>query len=281
MENLFLHVSDSTRKLYLHNLKKLGGDFTSLDFLTKTSDILKRISEMKPTTGRSYLIAIVSALKGRDQKLYDFYYEHMMKYNKALKDRTEKTPTQEANWESWSSIEELLQSRIASLPKKSRRKPLTEDEYDTMLNTILLCLYVLQPPRRSQDYLQMIVGEPTNTDHNFLHNGKFYFNKYKTAKTYETQTEPISDRLMDILKIYLKFRPSKDFLLVDYNGKPLERSNQITRRLNSIFGKKISSSMLRNIYASEKFSKVFKELEHTADAMGTSVEQLKNTYTKH
>jgi len=281
MDTLFPNVSDSSRKLYLHNLKKLaGGEFATLDFLADTNNILKQLESKPATTARSYLIAIVSALKPRNKALYDFYYEHMMTSNKALKENNTKSATQETNWESWKNIEDLLKHRLSLLPKKSRKKPLTEEEYNDLLNTVILGLYVLQPPRRSQDYLNMKIAEPTDSDSNYLFSGKFYFNKYKTAKTYQTQVEPIPDVLFDLLKAYWKWSPNTKYLLVDFAGKPLDRSNQITRRLNSLFGKKISSSMLRNIFLTEKFATPMAELKEATKAMGTSTNVAMNQYIK-
>lgn len=281
MDTLFPNVSDSSRKLYMHNLKRLfGGDFTSLDFLADTDKILKQLESKPATTARSYLIAIVSALKPRNKPLYDFYYEHMMTSNKALKENNTKSVSQETNWESWSNIEALLKHRLSLLPKKSRKKPLTQEEYDDLLNTVILGLYVLQPPRRSQDYLNMKIAEPTDVESNYLYSGRFYFNKYKTAKTYQTQVEPIPDVLFDLLKAYWKWSPNTKYLLVDFEGKPLDRSNQITRRLNSLFGKKISSSMLRNIFLTEKFATPMAELKEATKAMGTSTNVAMNQYIK-
>jgi len=281
MDTLFPNVSDSSRKLYLHNLKKLaGGEFATLDFLADTDKILKQLESKPATTARSYLIAIVSALKTRNKPLYDFYYQHMMISNKALKENNTKSDTQKNNWESWKNIEDLLKHRLSLLPKKSRKKPLTEEEYDDLLNTVILGLYVLQPPRRSQDYLNMKIAEPTDVESNYLYSGKFYFNKYKTAKTYQTQVEPIPDVLFDLLKTYWKWSPNTKYLLVDFEGKPLDISNQITRRLNSLFGKKISSSMLRNIFLTEKFATPMAELKEATKAMGTSTNVAMNQYIK-
>jgi cytochrome c553 len=53
----------------MYNLSKLGGkEFKNLTFLKKTSEILKKLEEMKANTRRSYLIAIICALKG-DEKM--------------------------------------------------------------------------------------------------------------------------------------------------------------------------------------------------------------------
>jgi hypothetical protein len=56
--------------------------------------------------------------------------------------------------------------------------------------------------------------------------------------------------------------------------------NDITKRLNKIFGKKIGASMLRNIYSTDKFSDLAKELKNAAAQMGTSPQMLLNQYTK-
>jgi hypothetical protein len=49
--------------------------------------------------------------------------------------------------------------------------------------------------------------------------------------------------------------------LVKFDGTPLDASNQITRILNKIFDKRVSVSMLRNIYLTDKYSGVMKEMK--------------------
>lgn len=45
----------------------------------------------------------------------------------------------------------------------------------------------------------------------------------------------------------------------------------MTHRLNAIFGKKVSTSMLRHIYLTHKFSNVnLQDIKDTASAMGNS-----------
>ena len=60
------------------------------------------------------------------------------------------------------------------------------------------------------------------------------------------------------------------YLLFDGKGNHITPS-QITHRLNNIFGKPISTSLLRHIYLTSKFSNVnLKDLKDTANAMGNS-----------
>jgi integrase len=103
---------------------------------------------------------------------------------------------------------------------------------------------------------------------------EFVFNKYKTSKTYGTQTVPIPKELADALTIYLKRVPKNSTsLLIAYDGTPLTQANAITRILNKTFGKKIGSSMLRHIYLSSKYD--IDEMTTDATQMGHSLEEQK------
>jgi integrase len=278
---LFGGVKDTTRKLYMHNLKKLNDDkeLKDLKFLKKVDIILEKINQKPKNTGRSYLIAIVSALKGKDDKLYAKYYPYLEQINADLKTNTAKSEKQEDNWLSQDVIMEKQKQYMAYLPKKSK-KELTEAEYNALLDLVVLSLYTLTPPRRSQDYINMVIGEPSSTDVNFYNNGIFVFNQYKTNKAYKTQIEAVPKELNDILKVYLKFKPKNDNLLCYYDGSCFTHSNQITRILNRIFGNKISVNMLRNIYLTSKFSPAIQELNEATQAMGTSANTAMNQYIK-
>ena len=138
----------------------------------------------------------------------------------------------------------------------------------------------MQPPRRSLDYSQMVVvpkyDENLDKAFNYLSiKGKtFNFNNYKTAGTYQTQSVPISEDLFQLLKKY-----RKSGLLLQ-NGIKKLTSPQITVILNKIFGKKISVSMLRNMFLSSKLSDTSKELSDNVADMGTSVNSAIHTYIK-
>ena len=63
-------ISESSRKLYVRNLMKLNNDMpiTNFNFLKKPKQILNMIKDYKPTTQRSYFIAICTVLKNSKQK---------------------------------------------------------------------------------------------------------------------------------------------------------------------------------------------------------------------
>jgi hypothetical protein len=68
--------------------------------------------------------------------------------------------------------------------------------------------------------------------------------------------------------------------LVDYNGVPLTKINDMTRILNKIFGKKIGSSMLRSIYLTSKYGNVKQEQEKDSILMSHSTKTQDETYIK-
>ena len=58
-------ISDSSKKLYTINLMKLNNDqaITNYNFLKEPKQILNMIIDYKPTTQRSYIIALCTVLK--------------------------------------------------------------------------------------------------------------------------------------------------------------------------------------------------------------------------
>ena len=200
-------ISDNSRKLYMFNLTKLnqGKPIKSLAFLSK-ADILEKIEQMKPNTQRTYLISIVSALKGRSEpkfkKLYSKYYELMMNLNKKLKDNTEKTETVKENWLTQDEVMSKQKDLSAIVDEIAEKRRITEDEYNRLLALVELSLYTLQQPRRNKDYTQMkVVKQVPEEDKtfNYLDTTKWVwvFNNYKTQKKYKRQTLPIPDELKD------------------------------------------------------------------------------------
>jgi hypothetical protein len=187
-----------------------------------------------------------------------------------------KSKKQIDNWISQDDIMKIQEDMMKNLPKKKKINPI---EYDKLLDLVILSLYTLQPPRRSTDYIDMFIG--TDGSHNYLDNDKFIFNNYKTKKTYHQQIQAINPKLMEIIKVYLKYKPIESNFLIDAQGKPLNHSNQITRRLNRIFDKKISVSMLRNIYLTDKYSLINHDKLLDAKALGTSITMIDNNYVKN
>jgi hypothetical protein len=170
-----------------------------------------------------------------------------------------------------------LKSQATPLFKLSQ---LNKNQFNLLQSYVLLSLYVLIAPRRSTDYTAFKIrnfdSSPQSVD-NYMFNfnrskkkpSSFIFNTYKNANRMGRQIIEIPKSLEKIINEWSKFNKS-DYLLVNNSGNPIAPS-KITYWLNQIFGKSISTSMLRHIFLSDKFGGInLKELESTAEAMGQS-----------
>lgn len=306
LENAFRAkgIAEGSINFYVRNLELLNENkpLKSLTFLNKIDDIEKKLQDFKPNTRRNYTITICSALNVMDKtksKTYKKFYEDMKNINKELKEKESnntKTENQEKNWVSWEDVLKIY-SGIKEKVEKFK-KEVNKAQYNELLRYIILSLYVLLPPRRNDYRLMNIVKKYENTlspDVNYLSydTKEFVFNKYKTSKKEGQLIIEIPDDLMEAIKLYLKFQPNikltkrgisktiNEPFLVDYEGQRLKNANSITLILNHIFApKKISSSMLRHIYLSDKFGKVSDEQKEVAKQMSHSVNMQKDYVKK-
>lgn len=288
-------ITTSSRKLYTFNLLKLNDKkpIKDLKFLGNES-VLEKINELKPNTRRTYLIAIVSSLKGRTEpkykKLYTKYYELMDALNKELKDNTSKTETVKENWIEQTDVETKLDELKTILPEIKDKKKISDDEFQKLTKLVVLGLYALQQPRRNKDYTECLIVKkvPEDKAFNYLDilKWEWVFNNYKTQKTYKQKILPVPEELKEILMVYLKYHPqAKEIKKKTIDEKILllptiKSSPEMTRILNKIFGKKIGVSMLRAINLTGKYGQMLENMKMDCDKMGTSVENSISNYIK-
>ena len=264
MEFIGGSMSDSSKKLYMHNLKKLndGKELKDFNFLKKTDTVMEKMPKNR-NTARSYIIACVNACKERKgfKKALEFYTKKMDEINAELKDASAKTERYKENEMSW---EEILDIRD-KLPKDS-------------IEYVIMCLYTMIPPRRNLDYI-MKIGGPKETG-NWFNGHFFYFNNYKTSGKYHTQMVQPPQELLDVLDDYLVRRPFKsDDLLIKRSGKPFT-SKDIQLTINKVLGKKIGCTMLRSIFLSSKYGEMMKDMVDDVETMGTSTQVAQSNYIK-
>jgi len=292
------HLSEGTINLYIRNLEKLNdGQLLSFKFLNNVDKIIEKISKYKDNTKKSVLISIVSLLGccPDDKKLVKLrkkYYQLMIEKSNEIKDNETDEPTdeQKANWISWEDVKSKFDELKKMVDEFKDNKKLNENQSDTLLMYFLLSLYIYNPPRRNKDYQFMNVVKKYNDilddDVNYLSydDDKFIFNNYKTSKKYGKQIIDIKPEQKECINLYLKFHPkilgkiSKNtntpLLVID--GHPLVQVNSITKILNKIFGKRISSSALRHIFLSDKYKDITKDMKADAEMMAHSVGQQKD-----
>ena len=294
-------LSEQSLNLYKRNLTKLNKNkpIKNFNFLKNKEEILGIIKDLKPTTQRSYIISVCSVLRdnAKYKKLYLEYFELLKQSNNDLKVNTDKSESQKENWISSEEIDNIYETKKKDiLDKIGNKRKIDTSLFDELTNFLILSLYTLIQPRRNKDYALMKLSHNKEDDNfNYVSMDKktkkamFILNKYKTDKKYHSVEIDIPNTLKEILILYLKFHPHRnqlqepnyDFhLLVDKQGEPFKNSTEITKRLNKIFDRKISSSLLRNIYLTGKYSGVMEELQKDTKAMSTSVSTAMNNYIK-
>lgn len=292
-------LSKSSISLYIRNLQKIAqvDHLKNFNFLKKYDDVMTFIDDYSDNTKRSMLISIVSCLKVSDkinEDLFNKYYKAMLDINNKIKliPTTIKSDSQKENWITYTEVIKIYENLKDECLLFKENKTITEKQYNKYLQYLVLSLYIEIDPRRNLDYIKMNIikkwTDQMSSDSNYLDitNNQFIFNIYKTSKKLGIQKIPFNTNFKEILLTYLKYRKIKLIkkddiipLLVDYDNQALIQSNSITRILNKIFKKNISSSMLRHIFITSKYKGVDEERAATAVRMGHSI-QTQNEYIK-
>jgi integrase len=274
------NIAESSIKTYTSIVSNLYKYITkenevgdAVSFFNKHSkEVLAYLKDTPNSTRKTKLAALVVLCE--KQPCAEVYRHQMIKdavkYNDREKDQ-EKTESQKENWVDQAELKSIyneLDKDTRPLLSKATLKP---SEFQRLQNFVILSLYVLQPPRRLQDYTEMRLRNFTEKD-NYINKTKFVFNKYKTAKFSGREEIPINPKLKFILDKWKKLNPY-EYLLVGSTEKKFS-SSQLQQRLNSILGKKASVNILRHSFLSDKYKDVdLREMEKDATAMGHSVSQ--------
>ena len=266
------NLGPSSIKTYisiLSNLyKKLNGNGNIEWFERENDEILKYLDDKNNQTQKTTLSAlfVLTNLKEYQTVMNTI----MKKVNDDYKNQ-KMNEKQKDNWISVNEIEEKynLLSADANL-MLNKKKILNEN---VLMEFLLMSFLsgVIIPPRRSLDYSEMKIRNYDVKIDNYYKANKFYFNKYKTVKTYGMQILDVPKQLNNVLKKWIKIN-ANDYMLYSSNNNKIS-CPQITRILNKVFGRKISTSMLRHIYLTDVYKNVpqLSKMEILADEMGHSV----------
>lgn len=301
------NISDATLKAYVSNLKKLHRRITNsdnienLNFLTDFDKVLMNISGLMKPTMKNYLVSILVLLMSNKSK----YEELIVKYQNKIKqlqdeindnyDENEKTDKQSKNWIDYNEVLKLLRKLKKDTKDLLLKENLTNKEKDLIQQYLVLYLYSGKAfPVLRNDFAEMkIVGEndEMDKDKNYFvvrKKGTPYFrlNEYKTAKFQGEKEVPIKDlELRKLIHRWVKIN-NTGFLLINTSNNSPMTANGISKYLNKIFlknlGKKISTSMLRSIYITNKYSgnMTTKEKKELANDMAHTKSTAETIYNK-
>ena len=277
-------LSDGSLTTYCSILRSLhrkvfDGDIEKKDF-DDTEKILNHLEEM-PANKRKTILSALVVISGQPE-----YRKEMLQdikdYTDGMKDQ-EKSESQKENWVSKDDIMNLYNEHKQDAMACYKKNGLNMNDLQTIQNYIILSLLggLFIAPRRSLDYTEFKIKNINKDDDNYLDKNDLVFNKYKTARFYNEQRVNCPKELLSILKKWIK-NNENDYLLIDSNGGKLT-SVKLNQRLNKIFSKNCSVNILRHVYLTDKFGDEIergKQMSKTAEAMGTSSQQVIGTYIK-
>lgn len=291
-------LNDTSINKYIRDLILLNKnkEFKNLNFLKDTDKIYKYIDlgDYQPTTKRNYynsINSILLLLAPKYKKLQKLYYNKFIEYKDIVLSLDNKlSPDKEKKYIDYTEILNIYDEIKNKFQKIDYNNKITlnKEEYNLLLEYLILSLYILQEPRRNKDYLEMyIVKEKTkilNNDMNYLiiNNAKFVFNNYKTSKIYNQQIIDINNELLYIINLYYKFHPLNNTdnniipFLVSYKGTHLNNNNSINEILSKI-NKNLNSTMIRHSFITYMFKDNNIKSKNISYAMGHS-QTMQNNY---
>jgi hypothetical protein len=284
-----------TNDTYIYRIVNLL-DF-DLDFENYESTVEFLSGKYTIKTVKSFATSIVVYLQAikKDNQIIDKYQKLILEINnkvEILDNKNEATEKEKDNMISIKDIEEVIEK----LKNKLSVEKLHENnkKYFILLQKYLVInLYHLTEPL-SNDYINMLVYKtnPSKIDNEMnyisLNKKTITLNRYKTRKNYGVLINKIPNEMVAIIEKWIKERvviypelKNNRQLLINNRLVPMTQVN-LTQMLNSIFGKNISSTMLRKIFLSDKYpvQHSIEEMNNTSRKMGHSVKTQQSTYRK-
>lgn len=290
-------LSEKTKDVYIGNLSLLNDKelITNLNFLKDNKTIYDKLKNKSKITQRNYIISICAVLNltKKNKELvvaYNNYKKKLFELNKEIKlSSNELTTRVKDNWLSKDEINEQVGKYKKLYSRLNRKQSINSNEWDELVNGLVLFLYTLTLPRRTHDYQNIVLSNSNNSESNILNvsDNEFIFKDYKTKKLYGTQNVKIPKELLKYISIYIKFHPLNNplnkapiNLFVKHNGNRYVSKDFIRLRLSNIFNKNIGSTQMRRIAITNKYKPRKDEMEEDARKMGTSTAVIRGHYIK-
>ena len=282
---LYLDSSDK----YIDSYDK-PNDYKWLNDTDKINSILKKYKATTRKNIYNSIVVILDALNS-DPELIKTYSqlrdsEHK-EYETLVKNHT-KTEKQMKNWVELKEIDDILKDYKAMTNKLYKKKLFKPREYNTLQEYITLLTYRNIPMRNDLAKMQVItptqyknLSADEKEENNFLVGTAripyhFQINEYKTKKKFGKKKIEIPKTLNREIRKWLRVNKSGFYLTNSKGNQPIT-ANGITKLLNKLFkehtGKNVSTSMIRHIYLSDKYSKELEEKKKDAHNFGHSLEQ--------
>lgn len=273
-------ISASSIKTYMSLLKSLyhkkhekSSEDIKCDWFNEQDEIIELLQDKAPSSRKTTFAALIAIAKEND-KYKKALLDDGKTYDKFIKTQT-KTEVQENNWKDFEEVKKIYDNMYAKIKPLLNMKTIDAKDYKKLQEFVILSLTsgVWMPPRRSMDWVDFKIKNIDKEKDNYMDKNEFVFNKFKTAKFYDTQRVDIPKGLKTILTKFIKLNPHEYLITNDKGGQIT--NVRLTQILNHVFGNNISTSMLRHIYLTDKLKDIPKitELDKLAHDMGHSVSE--------
>ena len=289
------HLKPNSVATYRNAIKKIyslcefpdGLDIKYSLLYTEPQKVVTALKDVASNIRKTYYSALIVFVGDKSKEALKVYGKEMrddIGTYKKHQEENKMSDQQKTNWLSWDEITakvETLKKKVTPLWKESN---LTRQEFMLLQSYILTLCYTMIPPRRASDYMNLKYKNDNELSNIYYpKKSTLMFRVYKSAKIYGVQEEVIPKALKLILNRWIAKKESltgeqfkavseSDYIFNTFAGKHLSNT-ELTNILNSVFDKKISVSMLRHIYITDKLAPKINELKAVAGDMGHSVSQ--------
>lgn len=306
-------VSDNTMKMYLSTLnalaKSVGHIITDDDnglWIEKNySKIIEHIDDLKSKHTRKNKIAVLLVFAQTydlKEKIIKDLIERMDKLAQDVKndyESNEMTDKQKENWLTMEDLDKKIEELKMDIPKT---KLAGFNDYNKVIKYLILSIYKFVPLRNDIVDCKLISGIPPkgdiehgdtgDTNINYIYvpkttSASIVLNAYKTKDVYKQKVIKLPYEITSDLRKYMALihsvSPNKWFVVGKRDQDKSMTRNAFTKYLNKVFGKNVSTSMIRHTIVSSVYKvdkDEYKQKQELADKMGHSVDMASLVYAK-
>ena len=288
-------IKESSIKMYCSNVTKLSkmlndGKFVEgYDWLKDFDSVKEKLNKTKEngsslhfSSVRNYINSAMIYLHCfNENELLNKYTQYRDELSHQYEDMNASGTWSDKQGKNAITMEELHklindvgnEIKMKKLKEKSQFKPLNTQERGLVQLYMILSVHAVYPMRNDLSMMKIIknsqfkgLTDEQKKENNYLVLAKdmfFCLNDYKTSKSYKEKIIVLTPELRRMMRWYLNLLPTTEYLLTKADGDPVSKnalSQILTKGTKKRIGKSVSTTMLRKIYLSDKYSDMKEEL---------------------